>query len=605
MKYCSQDSGDNAAWGGGAISLKYLKVLKIAVIPTLWFIIPLLAPISQYYVLAYNDSTMTYIVLSLIVTSIIVFSYRSRIISMDGRLEGLVTHIVLTYSILLMHTSSFAVGLYGVDVYNEYRYSLNVLKSGFSALSSDQATSSFGPLVIPAIISMITSIRLVDFYRAFLPLLLATVSIPLILVYRKMLEDDALLRSYNIPQGMTYLLPLFIVFTTTYIHTLLSAPRQGLALLLYTYMLYSFLELHEKKSIKFVFTTSLLSVALVLYHYSTFFLYIAFILTLIFVELLIRVLGIKHGKSYFDVFMLIIFIISIIFGSLWYVYTPVVAGITASVKFAIKRLLTLESILEYASPIIPVKQYYIDIRSFINLAINGVLVLGYLHYMISMLRRKHHDTAGEDLSSYFSLFTSSFILLALTLLLSSWISKYGIGRAYIQFLITAVPLVVLAIPSQISNKINTTILAKFLLTTLIIFSLFNSTYLTEALQGVYQSSIYDRLAYMRGYMGVYTQDLDVVNYIFIYSLNSHVVITDYFGENVFKLRGELSNLTTIHNELNGIYSYGHAIVILRYYNIASKIIFSYTTGIISLNVYLNKLTSFNLIYNNGACVFAF
>jgi hypothetical protein len=184
-------------------------------------------------------------------------------------------------------------------------------------------------------------------------------------------------------------------------------------------------------------------------------------------------------------------------------------------------------------------------------------------------------------------------------------SKYGIGRAYIQFLITAVPLVVLAIPSQMSNKINITKLAKFLLTTLIIFSLFNSTYLTEALQGVYQSSIYDRLAYMRGYMGVYTQDLDVANYIFIYSLTSHVVITDYFGENVFKFQGGLSNLTTIHNELNGIYSYEHAIVILRYYNIASKIIFSYISGIVSLDVYLNKLMSFNLIYNNEAYAFAF
>lgn len=579
------------------MTFKCLKLFKVGVIPTLWFTIPLLAPISQYYVIAYNDSIMTYLALSLIVILIIMFSYRNYANSMKIKLEGLVTLMVLAYSILLMHTSSFEVGLYGVDVYNEYRYSLNILKSGFSELSGDQMTSSFGSLVIPAIISIITSVRLVDFYRVILPILLAMVNIPLILAYRKAFKDDALMKSHDIPQAVTYILPLFIVFTTTFIHTLLSAPRQGLALLIYTYILYSFLRLRGERKIETMFTVSLLSIALVLYHYSTFFLYVTFMIMILLVKLLIRTLRIERSNSYPDIPVLVI-PISIIFGVLWHVYTPVVAGISSNVESAVKRLLTLESILEYASPIIPVKQHYIDIRAFINLAINGVIALGYLHYIVLMFSRKRKGIAEEGLASYFPLFTSSFILLAFILLLSPWISKYGVGRAYIQFLITTVPMAILGVPLRINNK-----LAKFLLVTLIILSLFNSTYLTEALQGVYQTSIYDKLAYTRGYMGVYTQDLDVANYMSIYSLTKYVIITDYFGEMIFKLQGWLSNFISIHNELNGIYSYEHAIVILRYYNVASKTLFSYTSGITTLDVYLNKIMSFNLIYNNGAYVF--
>jgi uncharacterized membrane protein len=575
------------------------KAILFATILIMLFI-PYFALDSQFHILAYNDPILTYLTIGLIMLGLFgsFFNYSKK---SSDKLSIFVLMIV-TSSILLMHANSISAGVYGVDSQSEYRLTTNILSIGFHKVTESQLTSSINSFTLPAIICMLIGLELVNYYRFFIPIIYSLIPLFLYLVYKSLFKRDTLLKKYI---GMVSILPFIVVFHTTFIHTLLSSPRQALGFIQFTLILYFLIRKSDKTAFSELISFILSSTGLVFSHYASFFLYMVFIVAITIIKYLSR----KVFKCDFHPSINILYIITpAILGFLWYVYTRASIGLLENIQEALLRLLSFEEVVRYAEPIIPVKYGFLNMRSLMNLIINGTLALGLLYYILKLFALKNDlINSSKCIASGLPLYLTSFLVLMFILAIGPWIAKYGIGRAHLQFLEIIVPLLPLGaqmvtdifkkvIQARIAPKMA---IINILSLLIIMLSLLNSTYTTEAFQGITVSPIYSKYAFMRGYMEVNVRDLHAVKYILSHDSSSRI-ITDYFGDLPFCSVQTYYSIYSLHNDLYGIYNYEHRLIFLRYFNIVSQNTFSYTKGVVPLNNYCDKLLIGSLIYNNDA-----
>jgi hypothetical protein len=406
------------------------------------------------------------------------------------------------------------------------------------------------------------------------------------------------------------ILPLIVVFNTTFIHTLLSAPRQALALVQFTLILYLLTE-KDINTVGFseAFLLGLASGSLALYHYATFFLYIALFILLIVAKYLLEKL-ITGCKDVFYPILTNISIVSIvssiILGISWYIYTETVIGMAKNIQVALKHPVSLEAFVEGVKPLIPAESGASSIRPLINEIIYFSLALGFIYYALKLFKLK--NVLYKHGKSWFPLYLVSIISFTLILAFSYWISKYGIGRSQLPILAVSAPLLpagVQALADILGKTWNESRKSMFVsVGTLVIITLalFNSTYLTEVFQGIAVSPIYNKNAIMRNYVDVNIRDMFAVNYIFNKYSNDRVIIMDYYGSLPFYIGQVYSSLNLLHSlrmDLYDIYYYDHGLVFLRYLNIITQNTFSYSKGLVPLHIYWDKLLASNLIYNSG------
>jgi len=346
--------------------------------------------------------------------------------------------------------------LYGTDVYVERYYAVKQLIFGRIKLSAHQVSGCIGATLLPSIITIITRLDVDVFYRVIEPLLRILIVINVYICIKR-------IHGELFPKVIYMISSLLVVFHPTFVYTLTSAPRQSLALILFTSMLLLLSKNNYPMFKRTYLSQMILCISIPFYHYA-----VALLTAIIILMTAVLKIALRKFFKTFQSQMLLqsnsimkhvfsgLLIIAVFFS--WYMYTLAFAGIANNIKTMMKIFEAPEQ--KYLSIILPIGGTLSRlIHTYINLTWNAVIVVGLLRYLVGyeFYRTKAdiniYTNASEDVKAsdgelivrrsiskddYLCVALSGLTMMVMIFLFEP-ISKYGLGRYHLQLLLIIVP----------------------------------------------------------------------------------------------------------------------------------------------------------------------